>query len=149
MTLRFTDACVTDIDSIAALDGAAFEFPWSRDDFEGSMKVGHQFLLLKDDDRLLGFAVYMQIFEQSELLTIAVLPSEQGHGYGKLLLNEVAARLAANGAESLFLEVRASNERARALYAGAGFKEISIRKGYYPSRDGREDAIVMQKVLSQ
>ena len=144
MTLRFTDACVTDIDSIAALDGAAFEFPWSRDDFEGSMKFGHQFLLLKDDDRLLGFAVYMQIFEQSELLTIAVLPSEQGHGYGKLLLNEVAARLAANG-----LEVRVSNERARALYAGAGFKEISIRKGYYPSRDGREDAIVMQKVLSQ
>ena len=52
-------------------------------------------------------------------------------------------------AESLFLEVRVSNERARALYAGAGFKEISIRKGYYPSRDGREDAIVMQKVLSQ
>ena len=140
---------MTGIESIAALDGAAFEFPWSRDDFEGSMKVGHQFLLLKDDDRLLGFAVYMQIFEQSELLTVAVLPSEQGQGYGKLLLNEVAARLAANGAESLFLEVRVSNERARALYAGAGFKEISIRKGYYPSRDGREDAIVMQKVLSQ
>ena len=93
-------------------------------------------------------AVYMQIFEQSELLTIAVAPDQQGKGYGKLILNEVMARLAAHGAESLFLEVRVSNERARNLYRSAGFEEISRRKGYYPTRDGREDAIVMQKLLS-
>ena len=89
----------------------------------------------------------MQIFEQSELWTIAVTPSEQGMGYGKLILNEVLARLAASQAESLFLEVRVSNTRARALYHSVGFQEISSRKGYYPTRDGREDAIVMQKLL--
>ena len=116
-------------------------------DFEGSFKTGHPFLFLKDDDRLLGFAVYMHIFEQSELLTIAVTPSEQGMWYGNLILNEVLARLAANQAESLFLEVRVSNTRARAVYHSVGFQEISSRKGYYPSHDGREDAIVMQKLL--
>lgn len=147
MTLRFCSAAETDLEAISQLDASAFEFPWSFADFQGSLKAGHQFLLLKDDDRLLGFAVYMQIFEQSELLTIAVTPSEQGMGYGKLILNEVLARLAANQAESLFLEVRVSNTRARALYHSVGFQEISSRKGYYPSRDGREDAIVMQKLL--
>ena len=83
MTLRFCSAAETDLEAISQLDASAFEFPWSFADFEGSLKAGHQFLLLKDDDRLLGFAVYMQIFEQSELLTIAVTPSEQGMGYGK------------------------------------------------------------------
>ena len=148
MTLRFTSATTADIDEVARLDASAFEFPWNRNDFEGSLKAGHSFLLLRDDKILLGMAVYMQIFEQSELLTISVDPSHQGKGYGKLILNEVMVRLAANGAESLFLEVRVSNAPARGLYRSAGFEEISRRKGYYPTRDGREDAIVMQKLLS-
>lgn len=148
MTLRFCSATLSDIDEVARLDASAFEFAWSRGDFEGSFKAGHTFVLLKDDEQLLGMAVYMQIFEQAELLTIAVDPKHQGKGLGKLILNELMARLAANGAESLFLEVRVSNERARSLYRGAGFEEISRRKGYYPTRDGREDAIVMQKLLS-
>ena len=148
MTLRFSSATAADIDQVAQLDASAFEFAWSRNDFESSLKTGHSFLLLKEEESLLGMAVYMQIFEQSELLTIAVAPDQQGKGYGKLILNEVMARLAAHGAESLFLEVRVSNERARNLYRNAGFQEISRRKGYYPTRDGREDAIVMQKLLS-
>ena len=147
MNLRFCTATPQDLDAVVSLDHRAFEFPWSREDFEGSLKFGHQFLLVKEGETLLAAAVYMQIFEQSELLTISVDPSHQGKGYGKLILNEVMARLAANGAESLFLEVRVSNDRARSLYSGAGFEEISRRKGYYPTRDGREDAIVMQKLL--
>lgn len=147
MNLRFCQATPDDIDEIARLDSRAFEFPWTQEDFLGSLKFGHSFLLLKDGQTLLGVAVYMQIFEQSELLTIAVDPKHQGKGYGKLLLNEVIARLAANRAEILFLEVRVSNLRALSLYKGLGFKEISRRKGYYPSLDGREDAIVMQKDL--
>lgn len=148
MSLRFTEATPSDLDAIVRLDSSAFEFPWSREDFEGSLAVGHSFLLLKEDERLLGAAVYMQIFDESELLTIAVDPVYQGQGYGKLLLNELLARLARNGAERLFLEVRVSNTRAHSLYLSAGFEEISRRKGYYPTRDGREDAIVMEKLLS-
>lgn len=148
MSLHFTQATASDLDAIVRLDSSAFEFPWSRGDFEGSLKVGHSFLLLKDDETLLGVAVSMQIFDEAELLTIAVDPAYQGQGYGKLLLNELLARLARNGAERLFLEVRVSNTRAHSLYLGAGFEEISRRKGYYPTRDGREDAIVMEKLLS-
>ena len=147
MTLQFCTATPEDLDAVVSLDHKAFEFPWSKEDFEGSLKFGHHFLLLKDGDKLLAVAVYMQIFEQSELLTIAVDPQYQGQGFGKLLLTELISRLTANCAESLFLEVRVSNTRAIALYQSAGFQEISRRKGYYPTRDGREDAIVMQKLL--
>jgi ribosomal-protein-alanine N-acetyltransferase len=44
----------------------------------------------------------------------------------------------------LWLEVRASNERARRLYARRGFAEVGLRRGYYPAAQGRrEDAVVM------
>ena len=52
-------------------------------------------------------------------------------------------------ARSILLEVRPSNEAARALYAAAGFTEIGIRKGYYPDGGGREDAVVLQLELAR
>jgi ribosomal-protein-alanine N-acetyltransferase len=47
----------------------------------------------------------------------------------------------------MLLEVRASNVAARGLYCNAGFCEISLRRGYYPADNGREDAIVMECLL--
>jgi ribosomal-protein-alanine N-acetyltransferase len=46
-------------------------------------------------------------------------------------------------AETVFLEVRVSNEVAIALYQDEGFNEIGIRKAYYPATDGREDAMML------
>jgi ribosomal-protein-alanine N-acetyltransferase len=46
-------------------------------------------------------------------------------------------------AETMFLEVRPSNTVAIALYQDMGFNEIGVRKGYYESENGREDAIML------
>ena len=51
-------------------------------------------------------------------------------------------------AVTIYLEVRASNQAGRALYARHSFAEIGIRKGYYPAHDGREDAVTMEKKLA-
>ena len=51
------------------------------------------------------------------------------------------------GGTRMFLEVRPSNVAGRALYADAGFREIGIRRGYYPAAQGREDAVVMESAL--
>jgi [ribosomal protein S18]-alanine N-acetyltransferase len=48
--------------------------------------------------------------------------------------------------KKLFLEVRVSNAAARALYAKSGFREIGVRRGYYPAHTGREDAVVLEFV---
>jgi ribosomal-protein-alanine N-acetyltransferase len=50
-------------------------------------------------------------------------------------------------AERVFLEVRPSNAAARGLYAAAGFAEAGVRRGYYPAREGREDAVVLQRSI--
>ncbi len=78
-------------------------------------------------------------------MDICVLPSLQGKGFGKMLLNRFIAQAKNKGAMKLFLEVRAKNIAAQMLYMKAGFIETSRRTGYYPSAKGfgYEDAIVM------
>ena len=48
----------------------------------------------------------------------------------------------------MFLEVRPSNEAGRSLYAGAKFREIGRRRGYYPDKGKPEDAVVMELELA-
>ena len=146
-TITFSGVQEKELQTIAELDARAFEFPWSLGDFEGSWRAGHQFIAIRDNDQLVGYAVYMSIFENAELLTIAIDRPFQGKGYGRVLLEQLCARLASWGIENFFLEVRPSNTKALGLYQKLGFEEISRRKDYYPTHDGREDAIVMCKKL--
>ena len=91
----------------------------------------------------------MHVLDESELLEIAVQPAMQGRGYGKALLAQAIALARRNGAVRMFLEVRESNARARKMYTSFGFEETGRRKNYYPTEDGREDAILMTAQLSR
>ena len=84
-----------------------------------------------------------QYLDEATLFNIAIVPSHQGNGLGKLLLNELITRLKEKGVQTLWLEVRESNP-ARFLYEKIGFNEVDIRKNYYPKPSGRrENAVVM------
>jgi len=80
-----------------------------------------------------------------EVLDLAVAPTCQGQGLARALLATAAGAAGAAGAGRLLLEVRASNRRARAVYAAAGFQHIASRRNYYPASaaGAAEDAIVM------
>jgi ribosomal-protein-alanine N-acetyltransferase len=84
---------------------------------------------------------------ESHILNICVSPQTQGRGYGRLMMEKLMDVAASHGAEMMILEVRPSNERAIELYRKLGFNEIGLRKGYYPAKNGREDAIVFAKML--
>ena len=56
--------------------------------------------------------------------------------------------LTAKGIATLWLEVRASNSPAIALYESLGFNEVTVRKNYYPAAQGKEDAVIMALYLS-
>jgi ribosomal-protein-alanine N-acetyltransferase len=73
-----------------------------------------------------------------DLLRIAVTPAERRTGIGGQLLT---AALSSAAGRTMLLEVADGNKNASALYAGAGFVQISRRRGYYP---GGEDALIMQ-----
>jgi ribosomal-protein-alanine N-acetyltransferase len=92
-------------------------------------------------DAPLGFALGRVQADQAEILTIAVRPGARGQGVGRALLHGLLAEAAKRGALELFLEVAEPNAAARALYAGAGAKEVGRRRRYYA--DGA-DALVLR-----
>jgi ribosomal-protein-alanine N-acetyltransferase len=94
-----------------------------------------------DPPRVVGFAAFHRIIDETELFNMAVDPDFRRQGAGHALLIEARDRLMAAGAKRVYLEVRQSNKPAQALYYGVGFAIHSLRKDYY--RDPPEDALVL------
>ena len=68
--------------------------------------------------------------------------------YNVDIMGDLIDELEKRGVATLWLEVRASNAAAIALYESLGFNEATIRRNYYPTTDGREDAIIMALPIS-
>jgi ribosomal-protein-alanine N-acetyltransferase len=72
-----------------------------------------------------------------------VAAASQRRGHGRKLLDNVVQLAREHKAKIIFLEVRPTNEVGQRLYSGYGFRQIGVRRGYYPARKGREDAMVL------
>lgn len=96
--------------------------------------------LLGETAEPLAFLVAQRVDADWELENMAVAYSVRRRGIGTLLLRELIAQAVTEGVSKIFLEVRASNQSARALYQKTGFEEIGLRKSYYS--DPNEDAIL-------
>lgn len=136
---------LADLDAVLAIEGVAYEFPWTRGNFIDSLHAGYTCWVLFDvHHRLIAYAVSMAGVEELHLLNLTVAPAEQGQGHARWLLDALVAHCRREAALMLWLEVRTANARARRLYERFGFREIGIRRGYYPAAQGRrEDAVVM------
>jgi ribosomal-protein-alanine N-acetyltransferase len=82
--------------------------------------------------------------DEVHLLNITVSPEYQRQGWGRMMLQHLSDWSRERGVHNLWLEVRASNERAIEVYQAHGFAQEGLRKDYYPLHLGqREDAVVM------
>jgi len=133
------------LDAVMAIETAAYTFPWSRGNFIDSIAAGYAAQVLVDaQGELLGYFVAMGGVDEMHLLNITVAPAAQGRGHARFMIAALVALCRAEAARELWLEVRAGNTRARAIYERIGFVDKGLRKGYYPAPFGRrEDAIVM------
>ncbi|PSU46746.1 ribosomal-protein-alanine N-acetyltransferase [Photobacterium frigidiphilum] len=130
-------------DDVWRIERAANTFPWAESMIRKEPNnIATNFVLLVDDI-LVGYCYGQLVAGEATLLNIAVDPNQQGKGYGKALLEGFIDILQQRNAEDIWLEVRASNVRAYKLYEATGFNEINRREGYYPSENGREDALIM------
>lgn len=129
-----------EIPAVAALDRALFsKESWSEADFETSLVDPTRFFwVAMEEETLLGFCGLSQSLEQGDILNIGVCPDQRGKGIGSVLLQQAITAFKDQGGKELFLEVRASNVAAKALYEKFGFCRIGIRKNYYqqPAEDG-------------
>jgi ribosomal-protein-alanine N-acetyltransferase len=135
---------IATLDGVMRIEQAAYAFPWSRGNFIDALAAGYEARLLCRGDAAIGYFVVMAGVDEMHLLNLTVAPAEHGRGHGRFMLADIVALCARGAAQKLWLEVRGTNTRARAIYRRFGFTEIGLRKGYYPAAHGqREDAIVM------
>ncbi|WP_408611005.1 ribosomal protein S18-alanine N-acetyltransferase [Limnohabitans radicicola] len=137
-----------DLDAVMAIEQTAYSHPWSRGNFRDSLNPLFDAHCLWLDGELLGYFLAMHGVEEMHLLNITVAPSRQGQGWGHMMLDALSLISRSQGAQWLWLEVRQSNVRALQVYERYGFRQISIRKDYYPAgRQQREHAVVMSLKL--
>lgn len=148
LDMEFFPMSQRDLDGVAALEASLQVFPWSRGNFADSLEAGHSVWVLRIGGELVGFSVVMSVLDEAHLLNIGVAKRFQGQGYGARLLRHAMECARLGGAAKLFLEVRPSNEQAVSLYRHFGFRQIGLRKGYYPAIAGREDALIFDRELS-
>lgn len=137
-----------DLDTVAAVEADIYSHPWTRGNFEDSLRAGYSAWVLEGGGELRAYGVLMMGVGEAHLLNLSVARAWQRRGVGRELLSFLAARAREMGAGMLLLEVRPSNGAARALYAADGFRELAVRRNYYPAHGGREDAVVMGRPLA-
>jgi ribosomal-protein-alanine N-acetyltransferase len=137
----------SDLAEVMAIESAIYSHPWTRGNFTDSLRAGYACRTWRLGGELVGYFVLMAAAGEAHLLNLSVAARHQRRGQGAALLDE-ATRLARQlGAKHLFLEVRPSNRAAQALYTRFGFREVAVRRGYYPAHAGREDALVLSLAL--
>lgn len=142
---KFSPITTNDINNLMPIEKNCHSHPWSEKTFTsciGGRYFGEKF---NEQQTVIGFYIAELVIDEATLMDICVTPSEQGKGFGKILLTEFIKQAKAKGAVKIWLEVRAKNISAQMLYMNAGFIETGRRTGYYPSARGfgYEDAIVM------
>lgn len=120
---------------------------WSRAGHERLIgQPGVVAFVCERDSLVAGFLIARQVADQAEVLNIAVQAKSRRAGQGSALLLAALDEFQRQGVNRVFLEVRASNQAAIALYKKHGFVPTSTGKRYY--RDPEEDAVVMEKKVT-
>lgn len=131
---------------VAALEKMCFSEPWSERSIASELENELALWVVADDDgKVLGYAGSQTVMGESDMMNIAVCPECRKQGIATGLIVGLIGALKLRGSHSLTLEVRPSNEAAKALYEKLGFTQVGRRKNYY--RNPKEDALILRKEL--
>jgi ribosomal-protein-alanine N-acetyltransferase len=144
---QFRPMQLNDLDAIMAIEPYIYPYPWTRGNFSDSLNSGYSAWVLLRNEVIIGYALVMMVLDEAHLLNLSIAKDHQKQGLGRVLLEHMIDIAKNNQAANMFLEVRPSNISAIALYENMGFNEMAIRRGYYPAKNSREDAVLMGLAL--
>lgn len=131
-----------DLDRVVAIERASFPTAWRREAYERELlNANARYLVAKLGGEVVGYAGMWAIMDEAHITTLAVATPYRRRGIGERLLVALLQSAEDAGAGMVTLEVRASNEAARALYERYGFEAVAYMGGYYA--DTGEEAVVM------
>jgi ribosomal-protein-alanine N-acetyltransferase len=146
-TLSFRPMQEADLADVIEIERRSYPYPWTRTIFSDCIRAGYSCWVCERQGIIEGYGVISVAAGESHLLNLCVRPEALQQGIGRKLLKHFISVARRHGAEVVFLEVRPSNRAALALYGKNGFNELGVRKDYYPAEGGREDALILARVL--
>lgn len=155
MTWQLRRAGVDDLDAIMQIETSVFTTDaWTSDAMRADLASPHCYYLVAlgaddppDGSTIAGYAGLLapRGAKEGDIQTIAVAPEARRKGLGRVLMTSLMNEARRRGAREIFLEVRADNPTAEALYASLGFERLGVRPGYY--QPDNVDAIVMRAAV--
>lgn len=132
------------VSQIAQLEAQCFSDPWSEKSIASELENPLSlWLVAEEDGQVWGYVGSQTVLDESDMMNVAVDPRFRRQGIARALIETLIAELSKMGSRCLRLEVRVSNENARALYARMGFQQLGLRKNYY--HNPKEDALILGK----
>ena len=145
--IRYVPMTADHVRAVAALEKLCFSAPWSENSVASELDNPLSlWLVALNGDAVVGYVGSQAVLDEADVMNIAVLPEYRRLGIAERLVTALCDRLADNGVRSLTLEVRASNDPAKALYAKLGFTQVGRRPNYYSNP--KEDALILRKEWS-
>ncbi len=144
--MKYRKMKLSDLFKIGELERMIFKDPWSVSSCRGALENNCVYAVVaEDDDGIAGYGFMMGTQDEAEILRVAVVPEKRRQHIGSGLLEDMLDYGDYENYMNIFLEVRAGNEAALALYKKSGFETIGRRVDYY--KDPKEDAIIMELVF--
>ena len=140
---RIRPLAMADLDTVMDIESQAYDFPWTQGIFRDCLRVGYCCWCYENEGLIQGYGVMSVAAGESHILNLTVRPESQRQGIGGKLMKHFLQLARRHNADIAMLEVRPSNTSALRLYQKLGFNEISVRRNYYPSDNGREDALLL------
>lgn len=136
-----------DVPGIMNVELQCYPHPWTEGIFRDCIRVGYTGYVYVEDNTILAYGLISIAANEAHVLNVCVVPHKQGQGLGRGMLRKLIESAGEKGADTVFLEVRKSNQTAVKLYESERFKRIGVRKNYYPDDEGREDALVFTRAV--
>ena len=138
---------ISDLEHIYKLELESYSFPWTKEILRDCILYKYDSYSVFIDDTLVGYIISKISFPETHILNLTVDINYRNNGIGQALIDLTINDARIRNSQDIILEVRLSNFIAQALYSKLGFEKIGIRKGYYDSENGREDAFVLRLKL--
>ena len=138
---------IDDLECIYKLELESYPFPWTKEILRDCILYKYDSYSVFIDDTLVGYIISKISFPETHILNLTVDINYRNNGIGQALIELTINDARIRKSQDIILEVRSRNLIAQALYNKLGFEKIGIRKGYYDSENGREDAFVLRLKL--
>ena len=143
MMLLIRRMVLADLDQVVGIDQASFSLPWPARSFEYELtdNLASRSWVAELRGRVVGMMVIWLILDEAHIATLATHAEYRRQGIAEKMLMHALKSASKEGARKAFLEVRAGNTAAQAMYRKLGFVEDGRRPRYY--KDNNEDAVLM------